>query len=702
MHQQLSHLIRKQIFELQLPDRNKAFGMQQEIRGVFDEELLPLIDQVFTEISGPGEVLRINRLELNLGHIHPLKLREQLRTQLKTVLTEKLREARSKALLQLGSIPLGNVTEPILIQGGDMELDAVLQTTTASIPSLLETYFLSGELPWWVADNHDAPDMEALTEQLLEEQPEVLLQVVIGLLKQRSAAERMVMQLPEKLLRRLAELLWPKALQSAVTHRDFEAVIRMLAAALGLPNSLTEQHNGTSPLALMAAGAAARLVTPPSAHYAQAPPTESLPTVWLLEAAAAAANQTTTDVFRVLQALFTEPQVAKRLPTALPHPLLRILQQRLSSRKHSLPRSALVQLLEAIAAAPQLVPITETEALLLLQQVPATVAATNSANRVLQQLLETEPLRRVSVRLALIEQVPELVLLLPELEVTEREEETTAEEISDTEQLNGKRRKATKTAKAKTRKSVTEIQEANKAKRRKSTVTTEEEIEQAALKTSDLETLSPKSKHTAVIDENIETEAQQKAREELETLLEIFADDRDEYESEEFRKRLRTTRWGGLVLLGPYLPALFGEAGLLNENNTFRNKDAAIRGVFLLQYVCTGTTKAPEYALPLHKLLCGLPFNKSIPKTVRLTKKEKQEADDLLDAMAEQWSSLRSPNGEAIRQGFFSRTGIIERKDGAWLIRVQRTSLDILLDSLPWSISVIRLPWIQQLIQVEW
>ncbi|MGL5890945.1 MAG: contractile injection system tape measure protein, partial [Bacteroidia bacterium] len=185
------HLIRKQVFDLQLPARDGAYSLQQEIRAVYDEELLPLIDQLFGEISGPGEVLRINRLELNLGVISPLRLREQLAAQLKTVLTEKLLEARSKAVMRPGSL-LSGTEESVIIQGGDLEMEAVLQTAAASVPSLLEVFFTTGNLPWWIPDETQQPDIAALTEQFLEEEPEQFVQFIMTVLKHRAAAERMV------------------------------------------------------------------------------------------------------------------------------------------------------------------------------------------------------------------------------------------------------------------------------------------------------------------------------------------------------------------------------------------------------------------------------------------------------------------------------------------------------------------------------
>jgi Contractile injection system tape measure protein len=682
------HVIRKQVFDLQLPVRDGAYSLQQEIRAVYDEELLPLIDELFSEISGPGEVLRINRLELNLGIINPLRLREQLATQLKTVLTEKLLEARSKAIMRPGSL-LSGTEEAVIIQGGDLELEAVLQTAAASVPSLLEAFFTTGNLPWWMPDETQQPDIPALTEQLLNEAPELFEQLMMVVLKQRAAAERMVHQLPAKLLRRIEEKLWPARLRSLALQKEFEEVLRFIQQLTGASAELFQTSAAVpAPLALIAAAAASRMVSLSAAHFPQLPE-KAEPAAWLLLAAATAFNTQPDAVIKLAETALVQQQVAQRISTPLPISIVQIMLARLQNNTHSLPTSTLTKLLELIASF-QRITITPAEAELIIAQMPAIAAVAETESKAIRILItETEPLKRKEVQQHIIDADAELALFI--LQFTDEELLQGDDTITE----------ATKPARRKTK--AAEQQAAQQLKRKNTKQAAQETIEKIAQKKQAETELTPAATTKDTRQEIELIEIPEKT--EIEQLLELFADDSeaDEYDDDSSTaKRHRLTRWGGLVLLGPYLPALFGEAGYLNEENTFKNKEAAFRAVFLLHYICTGKTKAPEYALPLHKLLCGLPFNKSIPKSIRLTKKEKQEADDLLDAMAEQWTSLRSPYGDAIRQNFMQRTGIIDRKDNAWLVRIQRKSLDILMDSLPWSISVIRLPWTQHLIQTEW
>ncbi len=711
----MSHLIRKQIFDLQLPVKDGAYSLQQEIRAVYDEELLPLIDQLFSEISGPGELLRINRLELNLGIIHPLRLREQLAAQLKTVLTEKLLEARSRAAMRPGSL-LSGTEEAVIIQGGELEMEAVLQTASASVPSLLEVFFTTGNLPWWIPDEINQPDIAAITEDFLDEEPEYFVQLIMVVLKQREAALRMVQQLPAPLLKRITEKLWPSKLHSYTGQNQLNEILSFIKILTGISDEFTTASSGIpAPLTLIAAASAARLVSLPDAHFPQL--TEKTePAAWLLLAAATAFNTQPDAVLKLAEAALIQQQTAQRVHVPIPESIVQIILQRLQTNTHRLTTSPLARMLVLIANY-QRINLTQAEAETLIATMPAITASAASESIAVRKLItETEPLKRKEVQQKIAEADTDLAVMIIEFEdepllkekerlLTEEEALLEEEEEKYTEEKTV-RKKSKRSAKAQAEKAKRKTEAEHQAEKIKHKTAKQpvQETEELTLQKQNTET-APK---TVSVSKNSLQEIELIAipeKSEAEQLLEIFADDKDEdeYDDESATgKRHRLTRWGGLVLLGPYLPSLFNEAGYLNEENTFINKEAAYRAVFLLHYICTGKTKAPEYALPLHKLLCGLPFNKSIPKSIRLTKKEKQEADELLDAMAEQWTSLRSPYGDAIRQNFMQRTGIIERKDNAWLVRIQRTSLDILMDSLPWSISVIRLPWIQHLIQTEW
>jgi hypothetical protein len=122
-----------------------------------------------------------------------------------------------------------------------------------------------------------------------------------------------------------------------------------------------------------------------------------------------------------------------------------------------------------------------------------------------------------------------------------------------------------------------------------------------------------------------------------------------------------------------------------------------------LQWLATGQLNAPEYELPLNKLLCGIPLEEPVIGTLKLTKREKQEAQQLLEAVVRHWEVLKNTSPAGLQGNFICREGkLTQKNNGDWLLQVERKSIDILLDHLPWSISMVKLPWMPQMLWVEW
>jgi len=57
---------------------------------------------------------------------------------------------------------------------------------------------------------------------------------------------------------------------------------------------------------------------------------------------------------------------------------------------------------------------------------------------------------------------------------------------------------------------------------------------------------------------------------------------------------------------------------------------------------------------------------------------------------------------EALQEAFIRRNGKLNFKGDHWLLQVEKNAMDILVDRLPWGFGIIKLPWLQFLIHVEW
>lgn len=157
----------------------------------------------------------------------------------------------------------------------------------------------------------------------------------------------------------------------------------------------------------------------------------------------------------------------------------------------------------------------------------------------------------------------------------------------------------------------------------------------------------------------------------------------------------------GIVLLHPFLSTLFKKLEL-TANGKFHNMAATEKAVHLLHFLATGKTHSEEHELVIPKLLCELPIQYALKEIVELTDEEKQEAENLLTAAIDQWEKLKSISIDALRENFLQRSGKLYTKNDLRYLQVENGSLDVLLDYLPWTLSIVKLPWMKEMLRIEW
>ena len=157
----------------------------------------------------------------------------------------------------------------------------------------------------------------------------------------------------------------------------------------------------------------------------------------------------------------------------------------------------------------------------------------------------------------------------------------------------------------------------------------------------------------------------------------------------------------GIVLLAPFINDFFREVGWL-DNGAFRDEAAQYKALHGLHFLATGQRHPPEYQLTLEKLLCGLPLDAPVPRVVDLPDAEYGEADTLLAEVVALWKTLKNTSVDGFRAGFLHRDGILTRLGTNWQLTVERNTIDVLLDTLPWGFSTAKLPWMPQLLFTQW
>ncbi|MEM6725133.1 MAG: contractile injection system tape measure protein [Bacteroidota bacterium] len=152
-----------------------------------------------------------------------------------------------------------------------------------------------------------------------------------------------------------------------------------------------------------------------------------------------------------------------------------------------------------------------------------------------------------------------------------------------------------------------------------------------------------------------------------------------------------------MVILWPYLSFYFKNLGMDMEKLEDRK-----RAVHLLQYVVFLTGEAPEEDLALNKVLCGVPLEEPIPRSIQLTDQEKNLSEQLLRAVCKNWEKMENTSNMNLRVSFLQREGKLTEQDDGWYLKIEKQVLDLLLEKLSWGIGMIKLSWMDKLMHVEW
>jgi hypothetical protein len=210
---------------------------------------------------------------------------------------------------------------------------------------------------------------------------------------------------------------------------------------------------------------------------------------------------------------------------------------------------------------------------------------------------------------------------------------------------------------------------------------------EGAKNTNDLLSKSEKE-NASKLDADSETKGQENTTPES-LKEEIYSEEKGEY-------YIQNT---GLILLHPYLKDFFFNCDLLSDDSKILDPELAIH---LLHYVATKKEKQFESNMVFEKFLCGVPIQKTIRRNIHIPNELKQKSEELLEGVIANWTSLNNASPDLLRNEFLQRSGKISFKDDNPKIVVERKVYDILLDKIPWTLSICKLPWISKLIFTDW
>lgn len=177
----------------------------------------------------------------------------------------------------------------------------------------------------------------------------------------------------------------------------------------------------------------------------------------------------------------------------------------------------------------------------------------------------------------------------------------------------------------------------------------------------------------------------------------------EEYDSmRSFKDKKIYSETAGLVLVHPFLVYLFDNLKMLDEKHQFKSISAAVHAVHLLNYVAGNTDMTDSHLLVVEKQLCGLPPTFPILGKEVISAEEKEEVESMLQAICQNWPSLSTTSIAGLQHSFLRRFGYVECTPDSCIVHVESSAIDILMDDLPWGVSTILLPWIENVLWVDW
>lgn len=160
----------------------------------------------------------------------------------------------------------------------------------------------------------------------------------------------------------------------------------------------------------------------------------------------------------------------------------------------------------------------------------------------------------------------------------------------------------------------------------------------------------------------------------------------------------------GLVILHPFLPQLFQELQL-TYNNKFVDELACMKAILISRFIAGEDVAVEDHDLAIEKILCGKEPDEPILCNIELSENDKKEAIDLLAQIIQLWKQNGvQVNGtiEGFQQSFLQRQGKLTKRNTDWRLQVQQLSYDMVLSSLPWSISMVKTPLMKGMLWIEW
>ncbi len=157
----------------------------------------------------------------------------------------------------------------------------------------------------------------------------------------------------------------------------------------------------------------------------------------------------------------------------------------------------------------------------------------------------------------------------------------------------------------------------------------------------------------------------------------------------------------GIVILFPYIKGFLENVKLIRDD-VFISEQARLTAIQALYHVVSGKSMGEENEYVMMKILCGIPLDEYVQFDAMLPEAVLSEIGELLSSVIGHWGVLQNTSIEGLRETFLQRPGKLSVKNEQYILQVEESGVDILLDKIPWGFRNYRLPWMQHPVITEW
>lgn len=193
----LSHSVGRLIWDTSFDDRQSAYQLQEDLSHWSKTALNPILEQAFHEHCPPGQIWRIDQLELDLGEI----AFDELPTELPKRLRARLEEQLNRLLLDAEPQP-EPTDRPVLKTG--LPNNSQIVSHVHTLIDYVDCFLRTGTVPWWYSGNQDNA---AILQQQLQNAPQQIAAIIRKAGQSETVRQRIVWQYQPVVLKKIVHVL---------------------------------------------------------------------------------------------------------------------------------------------------------------------------------------------------------------------------------------------------------------------------------------------------------------------------------------------------------------------------------------------------------------------------------------------------------------------------------------------------------------